>query len=48
MAVVGARTNNENMVSTNLKESVKLDAAMVKQALTDVEFAKYSVENFVK
>ena len=48
MAVVGARTNNENMVSTNLKESVKLDASKAKEALTDVEFAKYTVANYIK
>ena len=48
MAVVGARTNNESMVSANLKESVKLDAAKAKEALTDMEFAKYSVDNYIK
>ncbi|MEG1902867.1 MAG: hypothetical protein RR212_00570 [Bacteroidales bacterium] len=48
MAVVGARTNNENMVSSNLKESVKLDPAMAQLALTDIEFAKYNVANWVK
>lgn len=48
MAVVGARTNNENMVASNLKEAVKLDPAMAKLALTDIEFAKYNVANLVK
>ena len=48
MAVVGARTNNENMVSSNLKEAVKLDPSMAKLALTDIEFAKYNVANWVK
>ena len=48
MAVVGARTNNESMVSQNLKQSVKLDASKAKEALTDVEFAKFAVANFIK
>ena len=48
MAVVGARTNNENMVATNLKEAAKLDSEIAQLALTDVEFAKYNVAQWVK
>ncbi|MGL4293710.1 MAG: tetratricopeptide repeat protein [Bacteroidales bacterium] len=47
MAVVGARTNNENMVSSNLKEAVKLDPSMAQFAKTDLEFAKYNVANWI-
>lgn len=48
MAVVGARTNNEQMVSSNLKESVKMNANMAQMATTDLEFAKYNVASMVK
>ena len=48
MAVVGARTNNENMVSSNLKEAVKHDASMAKVAMDDIEFSKYNVAEWVK
>ncbi len=48
MAVVGARTNNQNMVSSNLKEAVKLDPSMAKVAMDDIEFSKYDVAAMVK
>ncbi len=44
-AVVGARTNNENMVLTNLREAVKLNPAMKAQAQKDLEFASYDLSN---
>lgn len=47
-AVLGARTNNEQMVVSNLKESIKLDSAMAKQAATDLEFAKFNIASVVK
>jgi tetratricopeptide (TPR) repeat protein len=48
MAVVGARTNNESMVSSNLKQAAALDSAVAQLALTDLEFSKYNVSNWVK
>jgi Flp pilus assembly protein TadD len=39
-AVVGARTNNNNLVFTNLKTAVEKDAALKATAKTDMEFAK--------
>lgn len=42
-AVVGARTNNENMVLTNLREAVKLDPEMKAKAQKDLEFASYNL-----
>ena len=48
MAVVGARTNNESMVSSNLKQCAALDSAVAQLALTDLEFSKYNVSNWVK
>lgn len=44
-AVVGARTNNENMVLTNLREAVKLDPEMKAKAQKDLEFASYNLSS---
>jgi len=40
-AVVGARTNNEGLVFSNLKAAVAKDASVKGLAKTDMEFAKY-------
>ncbi len=40
-AVLGARTNNEAMVTSNLKSAVAKDASLAKKAASDLEFAKY-------
>ena len=40
-AVLGARTNNESMVISNLKKAIALDSTLAKKAATDLEFAKY-------
>ncbi|MDE6023113.1 MAG: tetratricopeptide repeat protein, partial [Muribaculaceae bacterium] len=42
-AIVGARTNNENMVLTNLREAIKLDNSMLAKAQKDLEFASYNL-----
>ena len=42
-AIVGARTNNENMVMTNLREAIKLDNSMLAKAKNDLEFASYNL-----
>jgi len=42
-AVVGARTNNEQLLITSLKAAVAKDAKMKEMAKTDLEFAKYFV-----
>lgn len=42
-AVIGARTNNENAVISNLKKAVSLDSTMLEQARTDLEFQKYNL-----
>lgn len=43
MAVLGARTGNEQMVLSNLRQAVKLDSTLAKRAAADLEFAKYNV-----
>ena len=42
MAIVGARTNNESLVSSSLKSAIAKDASLAKKAETDREFAKYT------
>lgn len=42
-AIVGARTNNENMVMNNLRQAVKLDSSLLKKAQQDLEFADYNL-----
>ncbi len=43
MAVLGARTNNESMLNTNLRQAVRLDASLAKRAVNDLEFANYNL-----
>ncbi len=47
MAVVGARTNNQQMVDNNLRQAVKLDNAMAARANTDLEFANYNLNGIL-
>ena len=42
MAIVGARTNNESLVSSSLKSAIAKDPSLAKKAETDREFAKYT------
>ena len=43
MAVLGARTNNESMLNTNLRQAVKLDRNMAKKAANDLEFSRFNI-----
>ena len=45
MAVLGARTNNEQMVTSNLRQAVKLDPSLANRAKNDLEFAKVNLSN---
>ena len=42
MAIVGARTNNESLVSSSLKSAIAKDASLAEKAANDREFAKYA------
>lgn len=42
-AVLGARTNNQNMVMNNLRQAIKLDQSMLQRAQNDLEFAKFNL-----
>ncbi len=43
MAVLGARTNNESMLNTNLRQAVRMDPSLAKRATDDLEFANYNL-----
>lgn len=45
MAVVGARTNNQEMVYSNLRKVGNIDADMLAKAKKDLEFAKFNLSN---
>ncbi|WP_295732311.1 tetratricopeptide repeat protein [uncultured Muribaculum sp.] len=42
-AVLGARTNNSNMVYNNLRQAIKLDNNMLKRAQNDLEFTNFNL-----
>ena len=44
-AILGARTHNENMVMSNLRQAVKLDNALRARALKDLEFSGYNLSS---
>ena len=43
MAVLGARTNNENMALSNLRQAIRLDSKLAERAKNDLEFAKVNL-----
>ncbi|MDE5629514.1 MAG: hypothetical protein K2I69_08140 [Muribaculaceae bacterium] len=43
MAVLGARTNNESMLNTNLRQAVRMDSSLAGRALNDLEFKNYNL-----
>ena len=47
MAVLGARTNNEQMVYSNIRQAAKLDKSFAERALNDLEFAKFNIASVV-
>ena len=42
MAVLGARTNNESMLNTNLRQAIRLDSKLADAARNDLEFAGFN------
>ena len=42
MAIVGARTNNESLVSSSIKSAIAKDASLAAKAANDREFAKFA------
>lgn len=47
LAVVGARTNNEEMVLGNLRQAIKLDSSLAKKAANDIEFSKVNISSLL-
>ena len=43
MAVLGARTNNESMLNTNLRQAIRLDSALANRARNDIEFQNFNL-----
>ncbi len=43
MAILGARTNNESMLNTNLRQAVRMDKNLATKAVNDLEFANYNL-----
>ncbi len=43
MAVLGARTNNENMLNTNLRQAIRLDSKLADAARNDLEFKSFNL-----
>ncbi len=46
-AVVGARTNNANMVTSNLAKAIQMDNKLAQQAATDLEFANFDIASLL-
>lgn len=44
-AVLGARTNNASMVTSNLKNAIAKNSSLAQHAATDLEFAKYATDS---
>lgn len=47
-AVLGARTNNESMLTSNLRQAIKLNNALAAAAANDLEFANFNIASIVK
>lgn len=45
LAILGARTNNDQMISSNLRQAAKLDKNMIKRAKNDLEFANFNLSS---
>lgn len=45
LAVIGARTNNEQMVLGNLSQAIKLDSSLSNKAANDIEFSKIDISS---
>ncbi|MDE6300790.1 MAG: hypothetical protein K2M19_03660 [Muribaculaceae bacterium] len=43
MAVLGARTNNESMLNTNLRQAIRMDSKMADKARKDLEFQGFNL-----
>lgn len=44
-AILGARTNNENMVMSNLRQAIRMDESLAQRAKTDLEFKNFNLSH---
>jgi hypothetical protein len=42
-AILGARTNNEQMITSNLRQAIKLDSSLASKAQSDLEFSNFNL-----
>lgn len=47
-AILGARTNNESMLTSNLRQAIKLDNKLAAVAANDLEFANFNIANLAQ
>jgi Flp pilus assembly protein TadD len=47
-AILGARTNNESSVLSNLKQAINLDSSLASQAANDLEFSNFNITSLIK
>lgn len=47
-AILGARTNNESMVLSNLQKAVQMNPALAAQALKDLEFSNFNIASIAR
>lgn len=45
LAILGARTNNDQMISSNLRQAAKLDKNIINRAKNDLEFANFNLSS---
>ncbi len=45
MAVLGARTNNQQMVTSNLSQAISKDSSLREKAANDLEFSKFDISS---
>lgn len=45
LAILGARTNNEQMVTSNLRQAIRLNPEMRNEAAKDLEFTRFNIAN---
>jgi tetratricopeptide (TPR) repeat protein len=46
-AVLGARTNNESMITNNLRQAIKLDSSLAERASKDLEFSRFNISSIL-
>ena len=46
-AILGARTNNESMLKSNLQQAIKLDSSLATRAANDLEFANFNLSSIL-